>query len=317
MSGFLSRRFLEARAAAAAPPIDHDRFCRRCGFNLRGLKPGGACPECGRPIPAAERAGDDDPYLDLPEDPRARVRRGLRLAAIVLVVAALAKWCYLVPGAFAWTPELKAVYRSANAALACAWVLVVAAMLPAGWAAIDPRYRRARRWIIGGSLGWIPGCLALAVLAWTRAAPNPPALGGLETLLAIVGDGGRFLGGLAAVGLFLVHERAAELGGLEVERRRFAAAAWMLVPTSLLGQVFPPQVALFTMVLVAIVAFFWAWAMLVAADGCRRTASHLAWAAREVRDAAGRDERVAAARESIDADVRARIRPFPDRGRRE
>jgi hypothetical protein len=28
-------------------PIDVDWFCRRCGYNLRGLMTGGRCPECG------------------------------------------------------------------------------------------------------------------------------------------------------------------------------------------------------------------------------------------------------------------------------
>ncbi len=28
-------------------PIEIDRPCARCGYNLRGLKPDGHCPECG------------------------------------------------------------------------------------------------------------------------------------------------------------------------------------------------------------------------------------------------------------------------------
>jgi len=30
--------------------IDTDVVCRRCGYNLRGLRPSGRCPECGTPI---------------------------------------------------------------------------------------------------------------------------------------------------------------------------------------------------------------------------------------------------------------------------
>lgn len=30
--------------------IAHDRECDHCGYNLKGLQPGGKCPECGRPI---------------------------------------------------------------------------------------------------------------------------------------------------------------------------------------------------------------------------------------------------------------------------
>lgn len=36
--------------AARAVVIDVDRACIQCGYNLRGLKPDGRCPECGRPI---------------------------------------------------------------------------------------------------------------------------------------------------------------------------------------------------------------------------------------------------------------------------
>lgn len=315
MSGFFSRRYLEARRAQSGAPIDEDRFCRHCGFNLRGLRPGGACPECGTAIPLALRAGDDDPYLDLPGDERARVRRGLRLAMLVLVVAALAKWCYLLPGAFAWTPGLKLGYRAVGLACAIAWIAAVPMLLPAGWRALDPRFARARRWLVGLSLAWVPAAIALVLLAWLPTAAGPTPIDGLRFLLAIVGDGGRFAGGVAAIGILLVHERACELAGLDDPRRRFAFGAWMLVPTSLLGQVFPTNVALFTMVLVAFVAFFWSWALLAAADGCRRAASHLAWARRHAIDAGSRDERVAAARAALDDEVRRSVRSLP--GRRE
>jgi len=30
--------------------IAHDAHCHRCGYNLRGLKPSGRCPECGAPV---------------------------------------------------------------------------------------------------------------------------------------------------------------------------------------------------------------------------------------------------------------------------
>ena len=31
-------------------PLDRDSPCRRCAYNLRGLQPGGVCPECALPI---------------------------------------------------------------------------------------------------------------------------------------------------------------------------------------------------------------------------------------------------------------------------
>ncbi|MEI7657854.1 MAG: hypothetical protein WCK33_07290 [Phycisphaerae bacterium] len=37
-------------------PIAEDRPCRRCGYNLRGLRAGDRCPECGTAIGGARRA---------------------------------------------------------------------------------------------------------------------------------------------------------------------------------------------------------------------------------------------------------------------
>ena len=31
-------------------PLDHDRRCVQCGYNLRGQAPSGTCPECGAPV---------------------------------------------------------------------------------------------------------------------------------------------------------------------------------------------------------------------------------------------------------------------------
>ncbi len=41
----------------AAEPIDTHLPCIGCGYNLRGLRPGGRCPECGRGVTASLRAG--------------------------------------------------------------------------------------------------------------------------------------------------------------------------------------------------------------------------------------------------------------------
>lgn len=69
-----------------------DRPCASCGYNLRGLKVGGRCPECGEEIPPPPTLDDDS----LSRMPRPVIRafiRGAVTAAgsiILLVVAALA-----------------------------------------------------------------------------------------------------------------------------------------------------------------------------------------------------------------------------------
>jgi hypothetical protein len=37
-------------AAESPPVVQHNCFCARCAYNLRGLSPAGVCPECGAPI---------------------------------------------------------------------------------------------------------------------------------------------------------------------------------------------------------------------------------------------------------------------------
>jgi hypothetical protein len=41
---------VESGAPVAAPVIDTEMLCKRCGYNLCGLQPTGRCPECAAPI---------------------------------------------------------------------------------------------------------------------------------------------------------------------------------------------------------------------------------------------------------------------------
>lgn len=47
---FLSDKYLKYRKAIEGRQIEPDLSCDRCGYNLRGLRYGGRCPECGLPI---------------------------------------------------------------------------------------------------------------------------------------------------------------------------------------------------------------------------------------------------------------------------
>ncbi len=50
MAQFFTDKYLKYRAALERRPIEGDRQCDQCGYNLRGLRFGGRCPECGTPI---------------------------------------------------------------------------------------------------------------------------------------------------------------------------------------------------------------------------------------------------------------------------
>ena len=61
MAQFFTDKYLKYRAALERRPVEDDRQCDQCGYNLRGLRFGGRCPECGTTIryrrdPTAEPA---------------------------------------------------------------------------------------------------------------------------------------------------------------------------------------------------------------------------------------------------------------------
>ncbi len=50
MSQFMSNKYRKYSAALKGKLIENDRPCKQCDYNLRGLKIGGTCPECGAAI---------------------------------------------------------------------------------------------------------------------------------------------------------------------------------------------------------------------------------------------------------------------------
>jgi hypothetical protein len=64
--------------------IQDDVPCASCGYNLRGLSPGGKCPECGDSIRAALRFR----WMQRPEN-RRRQRQGLAMQITAIALAGL------------------------------------------------------------------------------------------------------------------------------------------------------------------------------------------------------------------------------------
>ena len=64
MGQFFSNKYLKYRSAMQGAPIEGDKLCDQCGYNVRGLRYGGACPECGTPI--VLRADRDLPFHEMP-----------------------------------------------------------------------------------------------------------------------------------------------------------------------------------------------------------------------------------------------------------
>jgi len=67
----------------AAPVIEVDRPCLSCGYNLRGLRAGIKCPECGMPSKMPE--GIDDPLSLMPTRVIAAFIRGCWVASVCVM----------------------------------------------------------------------------------------------------------------------------------------------------------------------------------------------------------------------------------------
>jgi hypothetical protein len=88
MGQYFTHKYRKYRDALAGRTIDADRACPQCEYNLRGLREGGVCPECGTTIVV------DDPFRDSLSDAPVRVITRLRngmwiaLASLIGIVAA-------------------------------------------------------------------------------------------------------------------------------------------------------------------------------------------------------------------------------------
>jgi len=84
MSNLNTEAYLRARGVIDNEPIDHDHPCPTCGYNLRGLKYGGKCPECGAVI--ERRRYQFEHFMDAPIEFMKWVRMGLGLMAVGYVI---------------------------------------------------------------------------------------------------------------------------------------------------------------------------------------------------------------------------------------
>lgn len=177
--------------------IVDDRACGKCGYNLKGLRTGGKCPECGTSIRKHTPRGES-----LVEAPREYLE-GLRLAANVLggCVFVLA---IIVPGLVYLTnasgPGGIATIAGILFIVACGWVWSV-------WVVTAPRrLRRATpinlnkewagsRWAARGMLACAPATLLLTATAAMMSGKGAGApLANLILVLIGVGALGTFFG---------------------------------------------------------------------------------------------------------------------------
>jgi hypothetical protein len=79
---------------APAMTIAVDRECDACGYNVRGLKVGARCPECGATI--APVGDGDDPLSRMPLRIIRIFRRAAWLATLCILLAAASIWSVML-----------------------------------------------------------------------------------------------------------------------------------------------------------------------------------------------------------------------------
>jgi len=97
MSCFNDEKYLRLRGLLSNKEITEDMLCPRCGYNLRGLKMSGRCPECGEPISLKLRG---DEFMLSPGPTLSR----LHLGAWLIVGAWLGLFLIPLISFFARTP---------------------------------------------------------------------------------------------------------------------------------------------------------------------------------------------------------------------
>jgi hypothetical protein len=121
---------------AVAVPIDTDKPCARCGYNLRGLMPDGQCPECSSAIAQSLRGNllrfADAAWLD-------KLRLGTTLMIwniVIIVIASIG--ASVMTGTFGLPPLLWAIIGLIGAAIGLAAAILVTSQEPAVMQTEDP-----------------------------------------------------------------------------------------------------------------------------------------------------------------------------------
>lgn len=209
---------MKLAAKQPAPIIDVDRECHGCGYNLRGLRLGVKCPECGLPSVIVNKS--DDPLSLMPMRVILAIVRGCWVAAIC--VAAMVG-AVLADRTGAIKHEIAMAILAGLSVLwlgAVRWLTPAFAIPQAISRGFGPRsrVRRAARLL---QIGWIVGT-GCALLLGLQSNPKAFTAG----LLSL----GQWLGlmtGLAGlVVLSVLMERLSEWARDEDAQRMFNWAMW-------------------------------------------------------------------------------------------
>jgi hypothetical protein len=245
-----------AMSREAAPIIETDRPCMSCGYNLRGLRLGIECPECGMPSKMPE--GIDDPLSLMPKRVILAFTRGCWVAS--LCVGAMI--AIVVANQF---PDWPRIYSlAAMAGLSVAWVGAAAWLTPAftipqavirGFSRAS-RLRRAARYC---QWGWVMSASAMFILALIK---NPSSA--TEHLLWWPKWLGFAIGMTGIVLLAILLERLSEWARDGDAEKMFNWATWGLPIATplLLADLDHPVARMFVLLMWLVLACTFPWGLI-------------------------------------------------------
>lgn len=208
-----------------------DRPCASCGYNLRGLKVGGRCPECGEEIPPPPTL-DDDSLSRMPRPVILTFIRGAITAAVAVTLLLVTSMAIL----FGWlSPHL----MTGVAGLALlAWMLAMWWLTPAltiregvsrGFCKRGVT-RQIARW---GQMGWLLG----AGMLLAREVANPAQKVADAMTWAAFGLGA--IGVIGTIAMAVMMERLAEWTRDTTAQAIFQWFQWLL-PFAAIGLLLLP-----------------------------------------------------------------------------
>lgn len=304
MSSFLSRKYLELRAAQKrSSTIDHDQYCGACGYNVRGLHVGRNCPECGTMItrPSVRLDG----LLSGDQSQRARVRMGLTLIAACLVIAPVAALALFIALSLLGLPYAFYAYLWLGLILCFAWIAGV-------WLLTDRHFkirygrfnwlRLASRWM---AMLWLPGHAMWTWLGiWGDGSPSFEAMAMLSFVI-------RSAAGVGGILFAIWLMRLADDAELEDAAQQIHLALWMLPAPTILLALMPDEVPWIALALIGMVLLAWCWFVLLMGRGVLAMQRHVSWGMRMAAEAADRQRRIAETRAELQRQIQSQVRPLP------
>lgn len=291
---------------AAASSITRDFPCGNCGYNLRGLRIGRKCPECGHVIPA-EVESIADPLLSGSLSRRWWCKWGLTLVFAAALASAILHVVFGATLSIAfWPPPI--AHLSLRAAIALSWGVGVILATPPSMDMGKPKWslRWTMRWTSRiTQMLWLPA-MVCAILAEAAGAfsPNQDALFWWTFVLSLVAGAGW------PVYALLLHQVAEEID-LDDAPRRIGMALFTLPVLTLVLMLLPQRMFFFVLAIIAPLLLAWGWYLVGFARGVWEMRQYVAWGLRSSEESVDRDTRIAQKRAELEREAGAKVRPLP------